>query len=137
VSIVKRASLLGMAVFYVLAGIQHFRAPDFYVHIVPPALPAPQTLVYLSGWAEIFLGLALLVPQLRRFAAWGVIALLVAVFPANLHMWWNDVPMDGRPLPGWFHAVRLPLQGVLILWAWWYTRPEADGSAPRTRPGRA
>lgn len=126
----ERVSLWLMAAFYVAAGINHFRVPEFYLQIMPPWLPWHRELVLLSGVAEVGLGAALLVPRLRRAAAWGVVALLVAVYPANLHMWWNDVAIDGQPTPPGFHAVRLPLQLLLIAWAWWHTRPS---SGPRGR----
>ena len=74
------------SLFFVLAGLNHFRATDFYVRIMPPYLPAPLTLVYLSGLAEIALGAGLLIPRIQRQAAWGLVALLIAVFPANVHM---------------------------------------------------
>ena len=118
-----------MAAFYVFAGVNHFVSPEFYLQIMPPYLPWHEALVLLSGVAEVVLGVALLVPKLRIPAAWGVIALLIAVFPANVHMWCNDVAIDGNPTSPWFHAVRLPLQGVFLLWAWWHTRPEPDSAA--------
>jgi uncharacterized membrane protein len=79
-----RISLGLMALFYVLVGINHFRDPGFYLKMMPPYLPWHAQLVLLSGVAEIGLGLALLVPPLRIYAAWGIVALLIAVFPANL-----------------------------------------------------
>ncbi len=123
VSLLKRASLWLMAAFYVVAGVNHFRSPEFYLAIMPPYLPWHLELVYLSGVAEIALGLALLVPALRVWAAWGVIALLVAVFPANLHQALHDVPMAGSTESlGALRWVRLPFQAVFIAWAWWHTR---------------
>ncbi len=118
--------LLGlMALFYVFGGINHFRAPDAYVAIMPPYLPWHLELVYLSGVAEIALGVAVAVPRLRRLAAWGIIALLVAILPANIHVAVNDVPVFGATEgAGIWNWVRLPGQGLLIAWAWWYTREE-------------
>jgi uncharacterized membrane protein len=120
---VKRALLWLMGAFYVVAGANHFANEAFYVGIMPPYLPWHRELVWISGVAEIALGAAVLVPRTRRLAAWGLIALLIAVFPANVHVAVNDVPLGGaeRGLGLW-NWVRLPLQGVLILWAWWYTR---------------
>ena len=120
----RTVSLWVMAVFYVLAGVRHFTHPDFYLQMMPPYLPWHAELVFLSGVAEVALGVGLLVPATRRVAAWGVIALLVAVYPANLHMWWNQVPIDGEPIPRWAHWIRLPLQLVFMAWAWWHTRPD-------------
>ncbi len=121
----KRALLWVMGIAYVAAGLNHFRAPSFYVQIMPPWVPWHLPMVILSGVAEIVLGVLVLVPRTRRLAAWGLVALLVAVFPANLHMALNEVRIDGElPAPAWALWLRLPLQGVLIAWAWWYTRPE-------------
>jgi uncharacterized membrane protein len=123
-----KSILLGvMAVFYVMAGVLHFRNPEFYVNLMPPYLPWHLQLVYLSGVAEIALGLAVLVPALRRLAAWGIIALLIAVFPANVHVALNNVPMLGAQEGlGIWNWVRLPFQALFIAWAWWYTRPQAS-----------
>ncbi len=110
-----------MASIYVLAGINHFRRPRMYERIIPPWLPAPRVLNRLAGLAEIGLGLALFYPPLRTWAAWGVVALLVAVFPANLHM---AAPMGPRlGMPRWLLLTRLPLQVLLMLWAYVYTQP--------------
>lgn len=111
-----------LTIFMVLAGINHFRAPDPYIAMTPDFLPAPLALVYISGVAEILGGLGLILPQTRRLAAWGLILLLLAVFPANINMAINDIPLDGRDLPTWALWGRLPLQALLIAWAYWYTR---------------
>ena len=97
----------------------HFIKPDFYLKIMPPYLPLHQELVYLSGFCEMALGLLLLVPRFSRFAAWGIIALLIAVFPANIYVYLHQ---DVLPAPSILHFLRLPLQGVFILWAYWHTR---------------
>lgn len=111
-------SLYLMAAMYVLAGIWHFVRPRVYLAIMPPYLPAHRALVFWSGVAELGLGLALLIPQLRTWAAWGIIALLIAVFPANVYMATGD---KFRRIPGWVRWGRLPLQGLLIWWAYQYT----------------
>lgn len=113
-------SLYLMATLYTLAGLNHFRAPGFYLKIMPPYLPAPEFLVFASGVAEAGLGLALFFPATRVMAAWGIIALLIAVFPANLYMAQKGSAVFG--IPDWALLLRLPLQLLLILWAWAYTR---------------
>jgi uncharacterized membrane protein len=121
----KRPLLYVMGPAYVVAGALHFVVPDLYAQIVPPVLPRPKALVYLSGLAEIALGIGVLVPRTRRLAAWGLVLLLVAVFPANVYMATHDVAIEGSPVGDPSTAARwgrLPLQAVLVLWAWWYTR---------------
>ncbi len=108
-----------MAACYVLAGINHFLNPKFYLQIMPSYLPWHMQLNYLSGAAEIILGLLLLSPAHSNMAAWGIILLLLAVFPANVYHLTSAVP--GGPLPIWGLWLRLPFQAVFILWAWWHT----------------
>lgn len=123
-----------MASIYIVAGITHFLLPEAFAQIVPPIFPYPIALAYLSGVAEIVLGIGLLFSRTRQVAAWGVIALLIAVFPANIYMALSDVTVTGvfgrtldpSPAVRWG---RLPLQGVLVVWAWWYTRPVVDEEA--------
>ena len=109
-------------VLFVLAGVNHFRSPEMYMKIMPPYLPVHRPLVLISGVFEIALGALLLVPQVSWLAAWGLIALLIAVFPANIHLYQHQEILPSiSPLS---HLLRLPLQGVLISWAWVYTAPE-------------
>jgi uncharacterized membrane protein len=112
-----------MGVFYMVAGVAHFAATKMYLGIMPDYLPAHRELVLLSGVAEIAGGLGLLVPQTQRAAAWGLIVLLVVVMPANV--WMVQHPERFPGIPVWAMWVRLPLQGVLIWWAWLYTRSDA------------
>jgi uncharacterized membrane protein len=103
-----------LSLLFVTAGVLHFLVPGPFVQIVPPYLPWPVALVYISGAFEILGGCALLTPRLRRAAGWGLIALLVAVFPANLHMALGDVQVQGLEMPPVLLWLRLPLQAVLI-----------------------
>jgi uncharacterized membrane protein len=124
--IARKALRVLLALLMTVAGIAHFTATASFVAIVPPWLPAPTLAVWVSGVAEIALGAALLVPRTRRFASFGLVALYVAVFPANLHMAMAHVQIPGlgpvSPAVAWG---RLPLQLVLIAWALWV------GRAPR------
>ncbi len=123
----KRVLLWLMAFFYAYAGYNHLMNPDFYLAIMPPGLPAPEWLNVASGLAEIVLGVYILEPRTRVFAAWGIIALLIAVFPANMYVAMNNVGLPGGE-PGTGNAilnwVRIPFQPLFIVWAWWYTRDE-------------
>ncbi len=106
-----------VAVLFTAAGAMHFVVPDLYARVVPPYLPAPKALVYVSGAAEIAGGLGMLWRPTRRAATWGLIALLIAVFPANVYM--AEAKIMG---PAWALWARLPLQAVLIGWVWWAGR---------------
>jgi uncharacterized membrane protein len=108
-----------LALFFAFAGINHFRQTDFYLRMMPPYVPSHLAMVQISGVAEIVLGLLLLIPAASRTAAWGLIALLIAVFPANLQMALHPETFpEFSPRALW---LRLPLQAVLIGWAYWYT----------------
>jgi uncharacterized membrane protein len=114
--------LVGKSVFaalFILGGVLHFIVPESYLRIMPPYLPYHRPLVLLSGAFEIALGVLLLVPRFSKLAAWGLIALLIAVFPANIYLYQHQ---EIWPLTPLVHLLRLPLQGVLILWAYLYTR---------------
>ena len=114
--------LVGKRVFaalFIIAGVSHFVAVDFFLKIMPPYLPFHLPLVLVSGVIESILGILLLVPRFSRLAAWGIIALLIAVFPANIHVYTHQ---ELFPFPSLVHLLRLPLQGVLIIWAFVYTR---------------
>lgn len=109
-----------MALLYVLAGINHFVSTESYVAIIPQWLPAHRLLVYISGIIEVLLACLLVVPATRQLAAWGLIGLLIVVFPANIQMM-LDYESAGNPLL-WLSILRLPLQFFLIGWAYQYTR---------------
>ncbi|GIX43135.1 MAG: membrane protein [Leptospiraceae bacterium] len=116
-----------MGFFYIFAGILHFKIPEFYVKIMPSYLPYHFELVYLSGFFEILLGALFLIPKYTKIAAWGIILLLIAVFPANINMAIHHiVPSSMENLSYTTQQIilwaRLPFQGILILWAYWYTK---------------
>ena len=111
---VRRVSRLVLCAFFVLAGLNHFVSPEVYRPIMPPYLPFPDTLILLSGGLEVALGLLIVFPRTRAFAAAGLVLLLVAVFPANLQM---ALTAERFPLfQSWHLWARLPLQLVLIGW---------------------
>jgi uncharacterized membrane protein len=116
----KKYSLYFMAVGYTLAGINHFAQPALYMPIMPPWLPAPELMNYLAGLTEVILGIGLIIPRTRYWAAWGVIALLLAVFPANIYMYQTNGAGYNFSQTGLL--LRLPMQFVLMLWVFWYTR---------------
>lgn len=115
----QRVSIGALAAFVTGAGVMHFVSPQFFIDIVPDYLPNAELLVIVSGVFEILGGVGLLVPATRRFAALGLVALFIAVFPANIHMAVHHITPTGSPtLPSWMPWARLPLQGLLIWWAY-------------------
>jgi uncharacterized membrane protein len=116
----KTLTRLLFGAFFVVAGVNHFRNPGFYLSMMPPYLGWHHELVNLSGVAEIVLGVMLLFPPSTVIAGWGLIALLIAVFPANVHMAMHPELFPSiSPAALW---IRLPIQGLLIAWAFSYTR---------------
>jgi len=107
--------------FFVGAGVNHFVIPKTYKQIVPPDLGDPATLVWVSGVAEVAGGVGVLLPRTRRLAGFGLIALLAAVFPANVHMARN--PAKFKKIPVWVLYARLPLQPLMMWWVWRATKP--------------
>jgi uncharacterized membrane protein len=124
----KRFALIALALFFILAGANHFANTDFYLRLMPDYLPAHLELVYVSGFFEIAGGVGVLVPYFRSIAGWGLVALLVAVYPANIHM-----ALHPELFPEFSRSAlygRLPLQFALMAWAYWAPRPESQ-SEPR------
>ena len=118
-------------ILFALAGANHFVHTNFYVNIMPAYLPWHTALVYVSGAFEVALGLLLLSRRFERLAAWGMIALIVAVTPANVQM-----ALHPELYPDYSSTVlwaRLPLQGLLIAWAFWFTRPRREECAHRSK----
>ena len=115
--------LVSAALFYVVAGMLHFIKPDAYLKIMPPYIPWHVAMVRISGAFEIHGGLGLLVPQMRRAAAWGLVALLIAVFPANVYMATDPMDAGAASIAPVLRWGRLPFQLLLVWWLLWCTRP--------------
>jgi uncharacterized membrane protein len=109
-------SRLSLAIFFLAAGIGHLVSPNMYLAIIPSWVPWPTAMVTISGWAEICGGIGVLPRLTRRWAGWGLIALLVAVFPANVHALFAGMSIAGHAVPIWLLWARLPLQLLLIFW---------------------
>lgn len=118
----RRVGRTVFAAIFVVAGTLHFVIPAVYLRIMPPQLPHPLLLIAVSGAAEIAGGLGLLVEPLRKAAAWGLVALLIAVWPANIHMAAAHLPSTGVFGETWLQWLRVALQLPLIAWAWLHTR---------------
>ncbi len=120
--VIRTAGLILLGAFFLFAGANHFLQPGIYLQMMPPFLPAHLALIYISGIFEILGGIGIFLPRTRKAAGWGLIALLITVFPANLYMLTEGIYLEGMPQKEWLLWIRLPLQGVLIAWVWWATR---------------
>lgn len=118
-----------LAVLFILAGINHFRSPEFYLPMMPPYIPAHEFMVMLSGVTEIIAGIMLLIPATIRAGAWLVIAHLVIFMTVHIYMLQEA---DGKfaDIPNIGLWLRIPMQGLFILWAWWFTLPDKPKAAP-------
>jgi len=114
----KTISLYVMAVLYIAAGVNHFTNTKMYMRIMPQYIPF-KLIVLISGIIEILLGVFLLLPAISIYAAWGIIGLLIAVFPANVHHLTSSAKVKGAGKA--VLVLRLPLQALLMYWAYWYT----------------
>ncbi|MGB2154012.1 MAG: DoxX family protein [Porticoccaceae bacterium] len=124
----KKLVLFGLAAFFINVGVDHFVNPDFYLNIMPPSFPLHAEAVYISGFFEVVGGISLLIPRLRKIAGWGLVALLIAVYPANIYM--AITPQAFPDIPVTLLYVRLAFQFVFFYWAYSVTRP-AYNPAPQ------
>tara|TARA_B100001769_G_scaffold178119_1_gene140610 strand:- start:875 stop:1303 length:429 start_codon:yes stop_codon:yes gene_type:complete len=122
----KKIVLIGLAAFFINVGIDHFVNPDFYLSIMPPAFPLHIEAVYISGIFEILGGIGVLIPKFRRFSGWGLVALLIAVYPANIYMAISPDTFPDIPVSALYF--RLVLQFIFFYWAYSVTRPSFNPS---------
>ena len=122
----KKIVLIGLAAFFINVGIDHFVNPDFYLSIMPPAFPLHIEAVYISGVFEILGGIGVLIPKFRRFSGWGLVALLIAVYPANIYMAISPDTFPDIPVSALYF--RLVLQFIFFYWAYSVTRPSFNPS---------
>ncbi len=113
-----------MSLCMVFSGISHFIILEQYIAIIPEFLPDPATIVYVSGVLEILGGVGLLIPQVSLFAAWGLGWVFIAICIASIDMIVANTPLTTIPMNLWLQISILPLQFVLILWAWWLSQPD-------------
>jgi len=118
----KKMTIYFMSTAYIYVGIRHFIDPDFFLAIMPDYLPLHLEAVYLSGVFEILLGGMLLFKEYRKVAGWGLIALLLAVFPANIYLAQNEIAQQSINISQTAAIVRLPFQALFIGIAYWHTK---------------
>lgn len=123
-SLLKRTKILSIyiiALFYIIVGFKHFINVDFFLVIVPPYLPFPEFIVYLSGIFEIVLGFLIIPSKSRKYAAFGLILLLIAVFPANIYLYTSETAQNLYGIDKIDALIRLPFQIPLIIIAFWHS----------------
>ena len=123
----QKLVLFGLAAFFINIGVDHFVNPDFYLAIMPPAFPLHAEAVYISGFFEVLGGVCVLIPRLRKIAGWGLVCLLVAVYPANIYM--AITPEAFPDIPVSLLYVRLACQFVFFYLAYSVTRPDYNSGA--------
>ena len=121
---IKYASILIMSIFYINVGMKHFIDPYWFLHIIPPLLaPIGLELVYISGYYEIAFGAMLLVPMFRKIAGYGLILLLIAVYPANLYLAFYEEPQKLIAISAFAASwIRLPIQFIFLGLAYWHSK---------------
>ena len=117
----RNLNLLGLSVFFIYFGVDHFINPNFYLSIMPPSFPMHLEAVYISGLFEILGGVGVLLSKTRKLAGWGLFALLIAVYPANIYMALTPEAFPDIPLSALYF--RLVLQFLFFYWAYSVTRP--------------
>ena len=119
--LLRNLNLLGLSVFFIYFGVDHFINPDFYLSIMPPSFPMHLEAVYISGLFEILGGIGVRLSKTRKLAGWGLFALLIAVYPANIYMALTPEAFPDIPLSALYF--RLVLQFLFFYWAYSVTRP--------------
>ena len=119
VKLAKLILIIITSIFYTIVGIKHFIDPNYFLEIVPPYLPYPLELVYISGFFEILFGIMILIPKYRYYGSIGIILLLIAVFPANIYLAQNEEAQIALGASKNIALWRLPIQGIFIAVAYW------------------
>jgi len=122
----RKIVLIGLAAFFINVGVDHFINPDFYLSIMPPAFPLHLEAVYISGIFEILGGIGVLIPRFRRFSGWGLVALLIAVYPANIYMAITPEAFPDISISALYF--RLALQFLFFYWAYSVTKQSFNPS---------
>ena len=122
----KMLCLLVLTFLYISVGVKHFTNPNFFLAIMPPYIPYHNFMVYLSGALEIGFALMMLFKKTRFYGCWGIILLLIAVFPANIYLYNSEIPQKILSVTKLEALIRLPYQLPLLLFAFWHSREESS-----------
>jgi len=124
--IFKLTTILLMSIFYIQIGIQHFTDLEYFLNIMPPYLDYERELIYISGGFEILFGSLTIFPKSRFYGAWGLILLLIAVFPANIYLAQSEIAQQGLGVSKEIAIWRLPFQGLFIGLAYWHSKDNSS-----------
>lgn len=122
----KMLCLLVLTFLYISVGVKHFTNPIFFLAIMPPSIPYHNFMVYLSGALEIVFALMMLFKKTRFYGCWGIILLLIAVFPANIYLYNSEIPQKILSVTKLEALIRLPYQLPLLLFAFWHSKEESS-----------
>ena len=122
----KMLCLLVLTFLYISVGVKHFTNPNFFLAIMPPYIPCHNFMVYLSGALEIVFALMMLFKKTRFYGCWGIILLLIAVFPANIYLYNSEIPQKILSVTKLEALIRLPYQLPLLLFAFWHSKEESS-----------
>ena len=122
----KMLCLLVLTFLYISVGVKHFTNPNFFLAIMPPYIPYHNFMVYLSGALEIVFALMMLFKKTRFYGCWGIILLLIAVFPANIYLYNSEIPHKILSVTKLEALIRLPYQLPLLLFAFWHSKEESS-----------
>ena len=120
--IFKNITIYIISLLYVIVGIKHFTNTGFFVTIVPPIINWKEEVVLVSGLIEVILGILLLFNQTRKLAAWGIILLLIAVFPANIYLYLSEIARETLSISKSQALYRMPFQITLIIISYWHSK---------------
>ena len=124
----KNLTIYIMSLLYIIIGIRHFTDPAFFLKIMPPFLPFKKELVFISGFFEIAFGFLLLFHKTRFYASWGIVLLLIAVFPANIYLYLSEIPQEALGFTKSQALVRMPFQIPLLIIAYWHSMESSSKS---------
>ena len=125
-SIFKVLCLFVLSFLYLSVGVKHFTNPNFFLAIMPPYIPYHKFMVYLSGILEIVFALMMVFKKTRFYGCWGIIFLLIAVFPANIYLYNSEIPQKILSITKHEALIRLPYQFPLLLFAFWHSKEKSS-----------
>jgi len=122
----KNITIYSLGIFYAIVGVKHFTDMEFFLVIVPPYIPFPEFMVYVSGVFEILFGFLLMLKKTRRYGAIGIFILLIAVFPANIYLFNSEIAQNTYNITRQDALIRLPFQIPLILISYWHSKKKVN-----------